>query len=105
MRRPLVIAVVLGSVLTVLSIVTEGSVALSSLAAAFGLGVTFPHAAVAAGAAVTVPQVCSAIAVGAGDSAGLALLALAAGAVAIGFSALFGAAGGMARNTLRSVRS
>lgn len=104
MRRPVVVALVLGSALTVLAVVTEGSMALASLAAAFGLGVTFPHAAVAAGAAVTVPQVCSAVAVGVGDSAGLALLALVAGAVAVGFSALLGAAGGLTRNTLRSAR-
>jgi hypothetical protein len=47
------------------------------------------------------PQVLGAIAIGIGESIGLALVAVVAGLAAVGFSALLGAAGGLLRQGFR----
>ncbi|MGH9038094.1 MAG: hypothetical protein ACRD0O_20235, partial [Acidimicrobiia bacterium] len=57
--------------------------------------------ALIAGAGVMVPQVLGAIVIGIGESIGLALVALVAGLVAVGFSALLGAAGALVRHAVR----
>ena len=104
MHRPLVVALLLGLALTILSAVADAPVALASLLAAFLLGVMFPDQATPAGAAVMAPQVMAAIVVGIGESVGLALVAVVAGLVAVGFSALLGLAGGFIRHTYRGAR-
>jgi hypothetical protein len=104
MHRPFFIALFLGTALTVLSALTDSPVALASLLAAFLLGVTFHDQALVAGAGVMVPQVLGAVAVGVGESLGLALVAVLAGLAAVGFSALFGAAGGVVRHAFHSAR-
>ncbi|MGH9039500.1 MAG: hypothetical protein ACRDZ3_04645 [Acidimicrobiia bacterium] len=105
MHRPLVVALTLGVLLTVLSAVADSPpVALASLLAAFGLGAMFPDRAALAGAAVMAPQVLAAVVVGFGESVGLALVAVAAGLVAVGFSALLGFGGGFIRHAYREAR-
>jgi hypothetical protein len=101
MHRPFFIALFLGTVLTVLSALADAPVALASLLAAFGLGVAFPGQAALAGAGVMVPQVLGAVAIGVGESVGLALVAVVAGLAAVGFSALLGAGGALVRQTFR----
>jgi hypothetical protein len=104
MHRPLFLALLLGTALTVLSALADAPVALASLLAAFLLGVVFPDQALLVGAGVMVPQVLGAFAVGVGESIGLALVAVVAGLAAVGFSALLGAAGALVRQAFRSAR-
>jgi hypothetical protein len=104
MHRPVFIALFLGLALTALSAVADAPVALASLLAAFLLGVTFPAQAAFAGGAVMVPQVLGAVVIGVGESIGLTLVALVAGLVAVGFSALLGFAGGLVRRRVRGAR-
>ncbi|MGH8992909.1 MAG: hypothetical protein ACRDYV_07650 [Acidimicrobiia bacterium] len=104
MHRSLFIAIALGLLLMVLSGVADAPVALASLLAAFLLGVTFPAQAVPAGALVMVPQVLAAIVIGIGESVGLALVAVVAGLVAVGFSALLGLAGSFVGRAYRGAR-
>ena len=104
MHRPLFIALFLGLVLMVVSAMADAPVAVASLLAAFLLGVTFPERAALAGGAVMIPQVLAAVAVGVGESIGLALVALLAGLVAVGFSALLGLGGSFVGRAYRGAR-
>jgi hypothetical protein len=101
MHRPLFTALFLGTVLTVLSALADAPVALASLVAAFCVGFAFPEQALLAGAGVMVPQVLGAVVIGIGESIALALVAVLAGLVAVGFSALLGAGGALVRQTFR----
>ena len=104
MHRPLFIALLLGLVLMVLSAMADAPVALASLLAAFLLGAAFPQQGAVAGGAVMVPQVLAAVVVGVGESIGLALVALLAGLVAVGFSALLGLGGSFVARAYRGAR-
>ncbi|MGH8975602.1 MAG: hypothetical protein ACRD0C_20645 [Acidimicrobiia bacterium] len=104
MYRPVLIALFLGLVLAALSALADAPVAVASLLAAFLLGMAFPHQAALAGGAVMVPQVLGAVVIGVGESIGLTLVALVAGLVAVGFSALLGFAGALVRRSVRGAR-
>ncbi len=104
MHRPLFIALLLGLLLTALSALADAPVALASLLAAFLLGVAFPDDAVLAGGAVMVPQVLGAVVIGVGESIGLIVVALLAGAVAVGFSAALAFAGALVRRSVGGAR-
>ena len=104
-RGALGVSLGVGVAFAAVSVLTGGSTALVGLLAAFVLGATFPEAAFAVGALVILPEVVVALARGVADSAGLAVVAVLAGAVAAACSALIAGGGALARRSLDRARS